>query len=144
MSFPQLVGSQFGYQKVVSIPALPNQNGAPATNTPILAQVVLLAGGLWVCNVNRLEAVVDNFAGGDRLNNYRVSIYYGAIVPAPATNIVSSASIVGDAVYSIDLPTICIVKTDGVTPISIGIYGATTLGGTWSCDGGDAVFTRLY
>jgi len=144
MSFPSLVGSQFGYQKAVPIPALPNQP-QPINNIPTLALSVVLAGGLWICNVNRLEAVADAFSTGDRLNNYRVAIYYGEIPPTtPAPNIISTASIIGDTVYSIDLPTICIIKTDGVTPISIGIYAATTQGGGWSCDGGDAVFTRLY
>ena len=144
MSFSSAIRRPFGLQTTQIIPPLLNQP-QPSNNIPTQVLSVVLTKGLWICNVNRLETSADNSAGGDKINNYRVAIYYGDIPNyTPAPNIRSTASIIGDAVFSVDLPTICIIETDGITPICVGLYAKTTQGGTWSCDGGDAVFTRLY
>jgi hypothetical protein len=134
MSFSQLVGSQFGYQKVSIVPTFPAN--ASSTNFITVASIPL-AGGLWICNVNSIEFSADNFGTGARMNNMRQQIVYDGVIR-------DRASIIGTSIYGCELSSIAVIKTDGVTPVLIQLQGQTTDASSFTIDSGFVTFTRLY
>ena len=133
MSFSQLVGSQFGYQKRVITPTFPAN---PSSSNFITVASVPLAGGLWIVNVNSIEFACDNYPTG-KMNNMRQQIVYDGVIR-------DRASIIGTAIYGCELSSIAVIKTDGVTPVVIQLQGQTTDTSTFTVDSGFATFTRLY
>lgn len=133
MAFKSAIGNPLGKQIVNLTTAFPNVLSA-SINTVLS---VVLPEGMWIVNVNDILATADNFAGNARINNFKQRILFGDVTR-------ELTSLIGMTAVQMQLASIAIIKTDGITPVSVNLQISTTDNSTYSIDDGDVTFTQLY